>query len=324
MTTVDLSNISVGYSGVFSRCPEWFSAFVNFAASFSMDLEYRESEQNLSILSVPKVRGVVSALSLGALYGEVSKVRSQTSLTQISVEELKLGMQVSVLCGTGGHQAVGEITKLDINDKTPKVTVGKVTVSIKAIREIYLLSGQIGKPKQFKKMEKSSNSDPNSLFGVLADSSLPIFRSLLMLRSTSGITEEEFSLELRDDMTGETKSLRDLMNPIQASSKNIGTTVVLNTSEEDQVEWLMQQLELSEADASPEIAVIGSASAILSQLENIENSKVLAVIGRNERQINAAADVIRNTFAYSYEVSKKSYWEMLPSNTELVSFGRPR
>ena len=69
---------------------------------------------------------------------------------------------------------------------------------------------------------------------------------------------------------------------------------------------------------------MGSASAILSQLENIENSKVLAVIGRNERQINAAADVIRNTFAYSYEVSKKSYWEMLPSNTELVSFGRPR
>jgi len=324
MTTVDLSHISVGYEGVFSTCPEWFSAFVNFAASFSMDLENRESEQNLSILSVPNVRGVVAALSLGALYGEVSKVRSQTSLTQISVQELKLGMQVSILCGTGGHQAVGEVTKLDMDDKTPKVTVGKVTVSIKAIREVYLLSGQIGKPNQFKKMEKSSNSDPNSLFGVLADSSLPIFRSLLMLRSTSGITEEEFSLEFRDDLTGEIKSLRDLMNPIQAGSKNIGTTIVLNTSEEDQVEWLMQQLQLSQADASPEIAVMGSASAILSQLENIENSKVLAVIGRNERQINAAADVIRNTFAYSYEVSKKSYWEMLPSNTELVSFGRPR
>ena len=324
MTTVDLSHISVGYEGVFSTCPEWFSAFVNFAASFSMDLENRESEQNLSILSVPNVRGVVAALSLGALYGEVSKVRSQTSLTQISVQELKLGMQVSILCGTGGHQAVGEVTKLDMDDKTPKVTVGKVTISIKAIREVYLLSGQIGKPNQFKKMEKSSNSDPNSLFGVLADSSLPIFRSLLMLRSTSGITEEEFSLEFRDDLTGEIKSLRDLMNPIQAGSKNIGTTIVLNTSEEDQVEWLMQQLQLSQADASPEIAVMGSASAILSQLENIENSKVLAVIGRNERQINAAADVIRNTFAYSYEVSKKSYWEMLPSNTELVSFGRPR
>jgi hypothetical protein len=322
MNTVDLRHISLGNQGIFSTCPEWFSAFVNFAAAVSMDNELKKNEQNFSILSVPNVSGVTSALSLGALYGEVYKVRSQTTLTKISVQELALGMQVSILCGTGGHQAVGEITKLEINDKIPRVTVGKVTVSIKSIREIYLLSGQIGRPKQFKKMEKSSNTDPNSLFGVLADTSLPIFRSLLMLRSTSGITEDEFSLEFRDDTTGQVKSLRELMNPIQANSKNLGTTVVLNTSEEDQVEWLMQQVQLSEADASPQIAVMGSASAILSQIENIDNSKVLAVIGRNERQITAAADAIRTTYAYSHEVSKKDYWEALPSNTELVSFGR--
>lgn len=322
MIRVDLSQVSLGVAGIFHPCPLWYSAFVNFAASTSLDTTDTTNRQNLSILSVPRLPGVTSALALGALYGEVYKLRSKTTLEKISIDQLELGMQVSIFCGTGGYQAIGEVTRLAINDQTPQLTVGKTNVAVKSIREIFLLSGEIGKPKQFKKLEESSNLDPDSLFGVLADTSLPILRSLLMLRSTSGITESEFSLEFRDNSTGQTKTLSDLLSPIQANSKDVGTTVVLNTSEEDQVEWMMKQMQLSESEATPQITVMSTASAVLSQVENIGNSKVIAVIGRNERQITAAADAVRTIFAYSLEVSQKDYWKLLPAHTELVSFER--
>lgn len=322
MNPVDLSQISIGIYGKFGPCPSWYSAFVNFAASISLDSDMAEDRQNFSIITVPRITGVTSALALGALYGEVYKVRSKASLETISFDQLAVGMFVSILCGTGGHQAVGEVTHIDINDRSPKVIVGNVVVSVKLIREIQLISGEIGRPKQFKKMEKSLNNDPSSLFGVLADSSLPIFRSLLMLRSTTGISESEFSLEFRDETTREVKSLRELINPIQANANEVGTTAVLNSTEEDQVNWLMSQLHLPDEDASPQLVVMGSASAILSQIENVSNKKVIAVLGRDERQITAAADAVRTTFAYSVEIPKKGYWENLPANTELVSFDR--
>ena len=322
MIKVDFSQVSLGVAGIFQPCPPWYSAFVNFAALTSLDTTETTKRQNLSILSVPRLSGVTSALALGALYGEVYKLRSKTTLEKISIDQLELGMQVSILCGTGGYQAIGEVSRLAVNDKTPQLTVGKTNVAVRSIREIHLLSGEIGKPKRFKKLEESSNPDPDSLFGVLADTSLPILRSLLMLRSTSGITENEFSLEFRDDTTGQTKTLSDLLSPIQANSKDVGTTVVLNTSEEDQVEWMMKQMQLSESEASPQITVMSTASAVLSQIENIGNSKVIAVLGRDERQITAAADAVRTLFAYSLEVSQKDYWKLLPANTELVSLER--
>lgn len=322
MMRVDLSQVSLGVDGIFQPCPLWYSAFVNFAASISLDTSETANRQNLSILSVPRLSGVTSALALGALYGEVYKLRSKTTLKEISIEQLELGMQVSILCGTGGYQATGEVIRLAVSDKTPQITVGKTPIAVRSIRKIYLLSGEIGKPRQFKKLEESSNRDPESLFGVLADTSLPILRSLLMLRSTSGTTESEFSLEFRDETTGQTKMLSDLLSPIQANSKDVGTTVVLNTSEEDQVEWMMKQMQLSESEASPQITVMSTASAVLSQIENIGNSKVIAVIGRNERQITAAADAVRTVFAYSLEASQKDYWRLLPAHTELISFER--
>ena len=143
-----------------------------------------------------------------------------------------------------------------------------------------------------------------------------------MLRSTNGITENEFTIEFRDETTGQVMTVRDLLNPIQASSKDIGTTLVLNTNEQDQLDWLRQKMQLSEIEASPQILVMGSTSAILAQIENIGEHKVIAVIGRNERQITAAVDAVRTTFAYSVEVSRRNYWDLLPRNTELVAFAR--
>jgi hypothetical protein len=322
MTLLDFSEISIGREGVFEPCPIWYSAFVNFAAEISMDTAVNKDQQFLSVLSVPRIDGVTTALAIGSLYGEVYKLRNKVTSQRISVDELQLGMQVSILCGTGGHQAVGEVTKLEISDRTPKVTVGNVVVAIKSIREINVLSDEIGKPKQFKKMEVSSDSKSETLFGVLADRNFPIFRSLLMLRATTGITEKEFSIEFRDETTGQVIAVRDLLNPIHASSKDIGTTLVLNTNEQEQLDWLTQRMQLSAVEASPQILVMGSAPAILSQIENIGEHKVIAVIGRNERQITAAVEAVRTAFAYSVEVSRRNYWDLLPKNTELVTFAR--
>jgi hypothetical protein len=171
-------------------------------------------------------------------------------------------------------------------------------------------------------MQIAANKDPESLFAVLADSSIPIFRSLLMMRSTSGITENEFEIELRDETTGETKTVKELLNPISGNSKELGTTVVLNTSSDEQIEWLMNQLKLTGQNVTASVSVMGSSAAILSQIENISNPRVIAVIGRGERQINAAADAVRTIFAYSQDIGKRDHWSMLPQNTELVSFKR--
>ena len=159
MTLLDFSKISIGREGIFEPCPKWFSDFVNFAVQFSMDTEVNSNQQILSILSVPRIEGVTTALAIGSLYGEVYKLRNKATSKKISINELGLGMQVSILCGTGGHQAIGEVTKLEMSDKTPRVTVGNVVVAIKSIREIHVLSDEIGKPKQFKKMEVLSGNE---------------------------------------------------------------------------------------------------------------------------------------------------------------------
>jgi DNA topoisomerase VI subunit B len=231
-------------------------------------------------------------------------------------------MHVSVICGTGGHQAVGEVTSIDLKNPFPRVVIGSTVLSIKSIREINKLPTEMGNPKQFKKLQIASNKDPVSLFAVLADSSVPIFRSLLMMRTTSGITENEFEIELRDETTGETKTVKELLNPISGRSKDLGTTVVLNTSSDEQIEWLVNQLKLTGQNATSNISVMGSSSAILSQIDNISNPRVIAVVGRNERQINAAADAVRTVFAYSQNIERKDHWSLLPYNTELVSFRR--
>lgn len=322
MTTVDLKNISIGLEGTFNRCPEWFSDFVNFAASEVFNDSPKDGIQEISIITVPALEGVTSAIAIGALYGEVLKIRTKAALEKIELDQLVVGMHVSVLCGTGGHQAVGEVTNIDLKNASPRVVIGSTVISIKSIREITKLSNEVGNPKQFKKMQVAANKDPESLFAVLADSSVPIFRSLLMMRSTSGITESEFAMELRDDTTGEIKSIRELLNPISGGSKELGTTIVLNTSTDEQIDWLMNQLKLTGQNATSNVSVMGSSAAILSQIENISNPKVIAVIGRNERQINAAADAVRTVFAYSQDIEEKDHWGALPLNTELVSFRR--
>jgi hypothetical protein len=322
MLAVDLSGISIGQDGIFKKCPNWFSAFVNFAAlEVSTELPNNRI-QEISIITVPALEGVTSALAIGALYGQVLKIRTKAAVGRIELDQLEVGMQVSVLCGTGGHQAVGEVTSIDLKHVSPRVVIGSTVIAMKSIREITKLSNEVGNPKQFKKMLKAANKDPESLFAVLADSSIPIFRSLLMMRSTSGITENEFEIELRDEATGETKTIKELLNPISGGSKEVGTTIVLNTSTDEQIEWLTNQLKLTGQNATSNISVMGSSAAILSQIENVSNPKVIAVIGRNERQINAAADVVRTVFAYSQDIEEKDHWRALPQNTELISFRR--
>jgi hypothetical protein len=320
--SVDLKNISIGLAGTFTRCPEWFSAFVNFAASeVSYELP-NNGIQEISAITVPVLQGASSALAIGALYGEVLKIRTKSAVEKIPLDQLKVGMHVSVVCGTGGHQAVGEVISIDLNNTSPRVVIGSTVLSVRSIREITKLSSEVGNPKQFKKMQEAANKDPESLFAVLADSSIPIFRSLLMMRSTAGIVDNEFEIELRDETTGETKAVKELLNPILRGSKELGTTIVLNTNTDDQIEWLMNKLKLTGHSATSNISVVGSSAAILSQIENISNPRVIAVAGRNERQINAAADAVRTMFAYSQDIGKRDHWRLLPKNTELVSFRR--
>ena len=96
----------------------------------------------------------------------------------------------------------------------------------------------------------------------------------------------------------------------------------MNTSSDEQIEWLVNQLRLTGQNATSNISVMGASSAILSQIDNISNPRVIAVLGRNERQINAAADAVRTVFAYSQNIERKDHWSLLPDNTELVSFRR--
>ena len=322
VVSVDLSDITLGFENAFIKCPEWFGAFVNFAASEAFNDLPGDGIQEISILTVPSLEGVTSALAIGALYGEVLKIRKKATVEKIELAQLAVGMHVSVLCGTGGHQAVGEVTSIDLKNASPRVIIGSTVLSIKSIREITKLPTEVGNPKQFKKMQVAANKNPESLFAVLADSSIPIFRSLLMMRSTSGITEAEFEIELRDETTGETKSIKELLNPISGGSKELGTTIVLNTSTDEQIEWLNNQLKLTGQSATSNISVMGSSAAILSQIENISNPRVIAVVGRNERQINAAVDAVRTVFAYSQDIGERDHWVSLPRNTELVSFRR--
>ena len=322
MISIDLEHISMGVNGIFFSCPKWFSSFVNFAASEACDELPDDGIQEISIITVPTLDGVTSALAIGALYGEVLKIRTKALVERIELDQLAVGMHVSVLCGTGGHQAVGEVTSIDLKNSSPRVVIGSTVLSIKSIREITKLPTEVGNPKQFKKMHIAVNKNPESLFAILANSSIPIFRSLLMMRSTSGITENEFKIELRDETTGETKTIKELLNPISGSSKELGTTIVLNTSTDEQIEWLNNQLKLTGQNATSNISVMGSSAAILSQIEGISNPRVIAVVGRNERQINAAVDAVRTVFAYSPDIGERDHWGILPKNTELVSFRR--
>lgn len=317
-----LESLSLFEDNVAFPCPALFKGYFNFAAGLAETKRQNSSIQEFLVVTVPQVDGIMASMALGTLYSEVKKIRRSSNISLLSVQELEVGMHVSVFCGSGGWQADGEVTYLGVTDKEPRITVGGKQIAVKSIREIVKLSEEVGDPRQFKKRVFSSNSNPQSLMSVLLDSSVPINRSIVTLRSTTQITDREFTWKLFDAKSGQEATIEELIKPLHVSSEGIGLCTVLNSSADEQLAWMGAHNSLSQENLNSGTTILCSSPAVIAQLENVGSPRVIAILGRDDRQISAAATALRDSYAYSREVTSEINLSSLPKGTEFFRFGR--
>lgn len=303
--------------------PSWFKGFVQFTAQLSQLPEATDGNQDVYVFSAPRADWLMTAASLGTLYVEVARIKSITENREIKVEDLQVGMIVSVVCGNqGNQQADGEVTDIDLEDRRPRIRVAGKTIGVEFIKSITSLSDSVGEPKQFKKRNDTISKGVSSIVSYLLDSSIPINRSLVTIRATSSIIERELALKVQDDTTVESMSIKELIKPINLNTNGTGLTTVFNSNEDENYELLSARNEISRRYLDAPVAILSGASAVSAQINAVQSRKVIGIIGRNERMSATASLAIRDAYAYSYDNRPSLNFEKLPKGIEFLSFGR--
>lgn len=303
--------------------PLWFSSLTQFsyAVCSTRNLESTVSEN--FVISLPDIDGGLAAIALGSLAAEIERIEKTANFDEISIHQLKVGMRVSIESGIAGQQKVtGQVKNISLDDKTPKIEIGSRWIAAKFIQKIFLIPSEAGNPQIFERKSEMTK-DSSSLLTWLRSSSLPIHRALLDIRSTSKIIEDEFEWEFSSQINSNSVRVKDAIHPIATRQPGSGWSIVLNSSESEELAWLKLKSELSAAELDADVSILTSGAAILAQIENTNSKIIFSIFGRDDRQLLATELAIKQKFEYSNPLSRKINSEILCSGIELISFEVP-
>ncbi|MEI9907997.1 MAG: hypothetical protein WDO06_09115 [Actinomycetota bacterium] len=257
------------------------------------------------------------------MVAEIERIEGISNIVEISLDQLQLGMRVSIDSGVAGQQKItGQIKTLALDDKTPKIEIGSRWIAAKLIQKICLIPTEAGNPQIFER-KKEIDSVSTNFIQHLSSTSIPIHRALLDIRSTTKIIDDEFAWEFLNIETSVNQSVKDYIRPISSGQSGSGWSLVLNSSESEQLAWLSMSSELNSSELDSDISILCSGSAILAQLEN-ENSKIsFSIFGRDDRQLAATELAIRQKYEYSNPLSREIDISFIAKGMELITFEIP-
>ena len=315
-------NLSVDFQK--ETVPDWFIGLTEFAYQIcSMrSLESRVTEH--FVISLPDITGGLTALSIGSLAAEITRIVELSSFKKVEVDELSEGMRVSIDSGTSGLQKVtGEITNLLLNDRTPKVRIGSRWIAVKLIQNIYLLPPELGNPQIFERVATSSD-EPANFINDLTSTSIPIHRALLDIRAINSICDEEFNWVFSTKDDSKEYSAKSIIRPINSKQPGSGWSLVLNSSESEELAQMSFRTTLTRTELDAQVTILCSGSAVLAQIDNVDSQVCFSVFGRDDRQLAATELAIRQKYEYSQPLSRKIDFNTLQSAMELIAFEVPQ
>lgn len=305
------------------KVPVWFSGLTEFAYGICSTREPLSLNSEHYVISLPDIDGGLAAVALGALSAEIERIEINSNFEEISLTELQVGMKVSIDSGVSGQQKVtGQVKTLDLEDRTPKIEVGSRWIAARFIKKICLLPSEAGNPQIFQR-KNIENKVARNFLEHLSSSALPIHRAILDIRSTTKIIEDELNWEFL--YAGDSKSLKvkDSVKPISSGQPGSGWTLVLNSSESEDLAWENLGSYLNESELDADISVLCSSSAILAQLEGVNSRITFSILGRDDRQLAATELAIKQKYEYSNPLSRSIDSSKLGQGIELVAFEVP-
>jgi hypothetical protein len=321
---IDFGQFDLAVDGEAQRgVPPWFSGLTKFAFEVCSKRTIDSQISEHFVISLPDIDGGLTAISLGSLAAEISRIEKSSNFEEIRMDQLQVGMRVSIDSGIAGQQKItGEIKTISLDDKTPKIEIGSRWIAAKFIQKICLIPSEAGNPQIFER--KHENGDESSSFlNKLAVSSLPIHRALLDIRSTSKIIEDEFEWEFLSASNSTSLKIKDSIRPINSGQPGSGWSIVLNSSESEELAWSNLKSNLNAAELDADISVLCSGAAILAQLESINSKIVFSIFGRDDRQLLATELAIKQKYEYSSELSREIDFSHLYRGIELITFEVP-
>lgn len=303
--------------------PEWFFGLTKFSYQVCSTRKLQSTNSEHFVISLPDIDGGLAAITLGAIAAEIERIESNSDFEEISLNQLEVGMRVSIDSGVGGQQKItGQVKTLALDDRTPKIEIGSRWIAANLIQRICLIPSDAGNPQIFQRKAINGEASRNFL-EHLSSAALPIHRALIDIRSTTKIIEDEFNWEFIN--SGEPKPLkvRDYVRPISSGQPGSGWSLVLNSSESEELAWQNLGSYLNGAELDADVSVLCSGSAILAQLEGVNSKIIFSILGRDDRQLAATELAVRQKYEYSNPLEREIDVGTLVRGIELVSFEVP-
>jgi len=321
---IDFSQFDLCIDGESERgVPLWFSSLAKFAFDVCSTRSMESQNSEHFVISLPDIDGGLTAISLGSLAAEIARIEETLNFEEIQLDQLEVGMRISLDSGVAGQQKItGQVKTISLDDKTPKIEIGSRWIAAKFIQKICLIPSEAGNPQIFERKNEFGDDSPSFLH-KLAGSSLPIHRALLDIRSTSKIIEDEFEWEFLNPSNSTSLKVKDTIRPIHSGRPGSGWSIVLNSSESEELAWLNLKSELSASELDADISLLCSGTAILAQLESINSKIVFSIFGRDDRQLLATELALRQKYEYSNPLSREIDVTQLHKGIELIAFEVP-
>lgn len=305
------------------RVPDWFLGLTKFSYQVCSKRDLQSTNSEHFVVSLPDIDGGLAAITLGALAAEVERIEINSNFQEISLNQVEVGMRISIDSGIGGQQKVtGQVKTLALDDRTPKIEIGNRWIAANLIQRICLIPSEAGNPQLFQRNVINDEESENFL-EHLSSTAFPIHRALIDIRSTSKILEDEFNWLFKNASNSTQMKLKDVVKPISSGQPGSGWSLVLNSSESEELAWenLSSYLNGEELDAN--VSVLCSGSAILAQLEAVNSKIIFSIFGRNDRQLAAIELAIKQKFEYSNPLGREIDTNILGRGVEIISFEVP-
>jgi len=305
------------------KVPTWFLGLTEFVYGICSTREPQSLNSEHYVISLPEIDGGLAAVALGALAAEIERIEINSNFEEISLTQLEVGMKVSIDSGITGQQKItGQVKTLALEDRTPKIEIGSRWIAAKFIQKICLLPSEAGNPQIFQR-KTIENGVSRNFLEHLSSTALPIHRAILDIRSTTKIIEDELNWEF--SYAGDSKSMKvkDSVKPISSGQPGSGWTLVLNSSESEDLAWKNLGSYLTGSELDADISVLCSSSAILAQLEGVNSRITFSILGRDDRQLAATELAIKQKYEYSNPLSRSIDSSKLRRGIELVAFEVP-
>jgi preprotein translocase subunit YajC len=135
--------------------PDWFSNLTQFSYEVCSKRNMASASSEHFVISLPVIDGGLAAITLGSLAAEIERIEKNSNFQEITLNELEVGMRISIDSGIEGQQKItGQVKTISLDDKTPKIEIGSRWIAAEFIQRIFLIPTEAGNPQIFERKRR--------------------------------------------------------------------------------------------------------------------------------------------------------------------------